>query len=70
MLQAPTAHGWQTIHLIDNAEGKGTHVHRYRGMHKLPAETFHQGAAHEGIPAACAYLREHAHDILETWHDH
>lgn len=67
MLQTETPDGWQTVCLIDNAEAKGTHMHRYEGARKLPAETFHQGAAREGIPAACAYLRENARDILRTW---
>jgi hypothetical protein len=34
MLQARTADGWQTVCLIDNAEGKGTHIHRYEGTRK------------------------------------
>jgi hypothetical protein len=52
MLQAPTADGWQMVCLIDNAEGKGTHMHHYRGTRKLPGRTFHQGSAREGVPAA------------------
>jgi hypothetical protein len=67
MLQARIADGWQTVCLIDNAEGKGTHIHRYEGTRKLPAETFHQGSAREGIPAACDFLREQSRDILESW---
>lgn len=67
MLQAQTADGWRTVCLIDNAEGKGTHIHRYEGTRKLPAQPFHQGSAREGVPAARDFLREHARDILEAW---
>ncbi|HXB63798.1 MAG TPA: hypothetical protein VNV42_02870 [Solirubrobacteraceae bacterium] len=67
MLQTQTADGWQTVCLIDNAEGKGTHMHRYEGTRKLRAQPFHQGSAREGVPAARDFLREHAHDILEAW---
>lgn len=69
MLQARTAAGWQTICLIDNAEEKGIHIHRYVGTRKLPAEVFHHGSAREGIPAACDFLREQARDILRIWQD-
>lgn len=67
MLQAHTAEGWRTVCLIDNAEDKGTHIHRYVGMRKLPGKPFHQGSAREGVPVASDYLRAHAHDILESW---
>ncbi len=67
MLQAHTSDGWRTACLIDNAEGKGTHIHRYEGLRKLPARPFHRGSAREGIPAARAFLREHARDILKAW---
>jgi len=67
MLQAQTAGGWRTICLIDNAEGKGTHIHRYEGTRKLSAQPFHQGSAREGVPAARDFLREHARDILKAW---
>jgi hypothetical protein len=67
MLQTQTVVGWQTICLIDNAEGKGIHIHRDVGTRKLPAQPFHPGAAREGVPAARDFLREHARDILETW---
>lgn len=41
MLQAQTEAGWQTVCLIDNAEGKGTHMHRYKNSKKLPGQPFH-----------------------------
>lgn len=69
MLQAQTAEGWQTVCLIDNAEGKGTHIHRYEGKRKMAARPFHQGSAREGIPAARDFLREQARDILKAWRD-
>lgn len=69
MLQTRTADGWHTVCLIDNAEGKGTHIHRYSGTQKLPAQTFDHGTAREGIPAACEFLRERARDILKAWYE-
>jgi hypothetical protein len=60
MLQTLTVEGWRTVCLIDNAEGKGTHIHRYVGTRKLPAQPFHPGAAREGVRAARDFLREHA----------
>ncbi len=67
MLQTQTASGWRTVCLIDNAEGKGTHIHRYEGPRKLLGRSFHQGTARESVPAARDFLREHARDILEAW---
>jgi hypothetical protein len=55
MLQVPTDDGWRTVCLIDNAENKGIHIHRYEGARKLPSEPFHRGSAREGIPARASF---------------